>query len=223
MPNIQDFARYAPFSFDQLIKAANSILREKPRLQLSPRTVRYYMAEGVVPAPIGSTRNARYENEHLARLVGIRLLQDQGLSISDANVLLTEWAASGQERLAEEVGRIAGFTPSLDNQYMLMRDARLANALAAESQQDESLYALPPDEDIVELHSADEEADLARWMQGVRARPEVLDVPHGAESVQRFTIIPGVVLEVREGALSELDAQRVQKHIKLLLFRLNIY
>jgi DNA-binding transcriptional MerR regulator len=46
------------------------------------RTVHYYIAEGLLPPPLGEGRRARYTTGHLARLKLIAALRDEGLSLA---------------------------------------------------------------------------------------------------------------------------------------------
>lgn len=48
-----------------------------------PRTVRYYIAQGLLPSPGRLGAGTRYGREHLDRLQLIRTLQDQGLSLAE--------------------------------------------------------------------------------------------------------------------------------------------
>lgn len=47
------------------------------------RTVRYYVQEGLLPAPRGVGRGDHYGPEHLERLVRIRSLQEKGRSLDE--------------------------------------------------------------------------------------------------------------------------------------------
>ena len=47
------------------------------------RTVRYYVQEGLLPAPLGVGRGRHYGEEHLARLQGVKALQEKGLSLEE--------------------------------------------------------------------------------------------------------------------------------------------
>lgn len=70
--------------------------------QTSPRTIRYYIAEGMLPSPGARGRSASYGEEHLVRLRLVRALLDRhlplaeikrilgGLSLADARALLSE-------------------------------------------------------------------------------------------------------------------------------------
>ncbi|HMS54651.1 MAG TPA: MerR family transcriptional regulator [Fimbriimonadaceae bacterium] len=83
MPSVNDYRALAPFTLDEFIQAANSILRDRPSLQISARTVRYYISEGILPPPIGPNRIARYSLEHLARVVEAREGLGQGASLNE--------------------------------------------------------------------------------------------------------------------------------------------
>lgn len=46
------------------------------------RTIHYYISEGLLPPPSGSTRNATYSDAHLARLQLIAALREEGLALA---------------------------------------------------------------------------------------------------------------------------------------------
>ncbi|PKN55276.1 MAG: MerR family transcriptional regulator [Deltaproteobacteria bacterium HGW-Deltaproteobacteria-14] len=50
---------------------------------VSRRTVRYYVQRELLPAPDGLGRGAHYTDEHLARLIRIRGLQEAGVPLVD--------------------------------------------------------------------------------------------------------------------------------------------
>ena len=62
---------------------------------LTPRTVRYYIAEGLVDRPLGEKRGAHYVRRHLEQLLLVRRWTDAGLSLERVREL----------RLAEEKRR----------------------------------------------------------------------------------------------------------------------
>jgi len=47
------------------------------------RTVRYYVQEGLLPAPLGVGRGRHYGPEHVARLQALKALQEQGRSLEE--------------------------------------------------------------------------------------------------------------------------------------------
>jgi len=66
------------FSIDELSTLAG----------LTPRTVRYYIAEGLLERPLGEKRGAYYVQGHLERLLQIRRWSDAGLSLERIRELL---------------------------------------------------------------------------------------------------------------------------------------
>lgn len=55
---------------------------------VTPRTVRYYIAQGLLPSPGRLGPNTRYGREHLDRLHRIRRLQEEGLPLARIRELL---------------------------------------------------------------------------------------------------------------------------------------
>jgi len=50
---------------------------------VSRRTVRYYVQEGLLPAPLGIGRGRHYDDAHLQRLLEVKAQQEAGLSLLD--------------------------------------------------------------------------------------------------------------------------------------------
>jgi len=65
---------------------------------LPPRTIRFYIARGLLPGPRKGGRRAVYGPEHLERLGRIRELQAQGYTLAEIARLL---AADGQPNLPQ--------------------------------------------------------------------------------------------------------------------------
>lgn len=96
MPTIEDYLPFAPFALAELVTAANAILRDRPALQIQPRTVRFYISNGLLPPPSGGPKYARYTIEHLRRVVAIRQWLDQGMSLEQAGELIREGKHGGE-------------------------------------------------------------------------------------------------------------------------------
>lgn len=47
------------------------------------RTVRYYVQEGLLPAPLGLGRGRHYGPEHVERLLAVKALQERGLTLEE--------------------------------------------------------------------------------------------------------------------------------------------
>lgn len=65
--------------------------------QVSPRTVRYYISEGLLPGPGARGKLASYGGDHLARLLLIRRLLDQGMPLAEVK-RATESLSSAEVR-----------------------------------------------------------------------------------------------------------------------------
>lgn len=60
---------------------------------VSRRTVRYYVQEGLLPAPLGVGRGKHYGREHLERLLAVKALQEAGRSLEQIRRTRAEGAA----------------------------------------------------------------------------------------------------------------------------------
>jgi DNA-binding transcriptional MerR regulator len=70
---------------------------------VTPRTIRYYVAQGLLPAPASRGPGARYERGHLDRLQLIKRLQNEHLPLSEIRKQL--------ERMDDDAVRAALRTP----------------------------------------------------------------------------------------------------------------
>ncbi|MBX7131648.1 MAG: helix-turn-helix domain-containing protein [Fimbriimonadaceae bacterium] len=84
MPALTDYVRLSPFTLDELVDAVNSVLRGLPKLHMTARTVKFYIAKGLVPGPVGGPRGARYSMEHVLRVVANRCFPQRGRSLEEA-------------------------------------------------------------------------------------------------------------------------------------------
>jgi DNA-binding transcriptional MerR regulator len=55
---------------------------------VSRRTVRYYVQEGLLPAPLGVGRGRHYGPTHLAQLLRVKALQEEGRSLTAIRAIL---------------------------------------------------------------------------------------------------------------------------------------
>jgi DNA-binding transcriptional MerR regulator len=86
---------------------------------VTPRTVRYYVAQGLLPAPEAAGPATRYGEGHLARLRLIRRLQREHLPLAEIRTRL--------ERLGDdEVGALLDAAGAPDPQPAMTTDATLA-------------------------------------------------------------------------------------------------
>lgn len=66
------------------------------RSGVSPRTIRFYQSEGVLPKPRKDGREARYSEEHVERLAFIAELQERGLKLDAIRDLVALENKSGR-------------------------------------------------------------------------------------------------------------------------------
>jgi DNA-binding transcriptional MerR regulator len=69
------------------------------RAGVTPRTVRYYVAEGLLPPPGGAGQQRVYTTDHLQRLQAIRCLKEAYLPLAEIRRRLDEASAPELERL----------------------------------------------------------------------------------------------------------------------------
>lgn len=77
-PGTPDPSSDERFALDELASLAG----------VTPRTVRYYIAEGIVERPVGEKRGAHYLRRHLEQLLLVRRWTDAGLSLDRVRELL---------------------------------------------------------------------------------------------------------------------------------------
>ncbi len=70
--------------------------------QVAPRTVRYYVQRGLLPAPAFHGRDTRYGRDHLLRLLAIKRLQQAGLPLDAIEARLAGASEKELERLGSK-------------------------------------------------------------------------------------------------------------------------
>ena len=65
---------------------------------VSRRTVRYYVQEGLLPAPLGVGRGRHYGQAHLDRLLEVKAQQEAGLSLDEIRSRRTPPPGGGKPR-----------------------------------------------------------------------------------------------------------------------------
>jgi len=88
-------SRAASWSLDEFVEAANRLLPEvlpnsdvPAKGTLNARLVRHYTTEGVLPRPLKDGAHARYDTDHLVRLLTLRRLAAEGYASSVAGAFL---------------------------------------------------------------------------------------------------------------------------------------
>ena len=103
---------------------------------VSRRTVRYYVQEGLLPAPLGVGRGHHYAREHLERLLEVKALQEQGRSLAEIREVLADGApepvwpptamASPPRSAWTRIELLPGLELSVSSAYRLPSPARLS-------------------------------------------------------------------------------------------------
>src|SRR5690349_12976872 len=99
-------------------------------LDVTERTVRYYITEGLLPPPTGSTPfNSRYGYEHWLRLHFIRRLKEEYLPLSEIKNLLAGRTVTELESLARRTGLLGEAASETESAPQDSRDAYLESLL----------------------------------------------------------------------------------------------
>lgn len=194
MPGLDAYAALAPFQIEELVDAANSILRDRPRLRVSKRTVRYYVSQGVLPAPRGAPKFARYGMEHLAKLVGARAMQDEGQSLEEVGEALRQAFRGGEASGVARIQRLLAAAPESQG-YV----AEQIDAYVGETPQGPLM-----------------EAPTRRLMRS----SDRSDAATPVETL-RFSLCDGAVLEVQKGRPVEDVLRESQRAIERLLYEMS--
>jgi DNA-binding transcriptional MerR regulator len=114
---------------------------------VTPRTVRYYMSQGLLPSPGASGPGAKYDDTHLGRLRLVRKLQREHLPLAEIRQRLAGLDDTAIATLAEApvevpdpqdsaldyIRRVLGPPQARPNRHLAMKQQpRLAYSLAAE-------------------------------------------------------------------------------------------
>jgi DNA-binding transcriptional MerR regulator len=78
-----------------------SLAELSERAQVAPRTIRFYIAQGLLPGPLRSGRGAAYGDVHLELLGRIQALQQQGMTLKEVQFALAP--GEGRMELPEPV------------------------------------------------------------------------------------------------------------------------
>jgi DNA-binding transcriptional MerR regulator len=157
---------------------------------LAPRTVRYYIAEGLLPGPGARGRSASYGQDHLDRLRLIRRLSERHMPLAEQRQLLAGLDAEATRAVLMEEERGTATTleatrpasPSAYVEALLDRARALRGPGLAERT---GVFAASPTAPQSGPNRA--AASAARWR----------DDPSGANNWRRWDLAPGVELHVR--------------------------
>lgn len=165
------------------------------------RTIRYYVAEGLVPGPGTRGKGTTYGVEHLSRLRLIRLLTERHVPLAEIRRLVEHLSAEETRALLSEEERQAqalSAETATDSPRAYI-SGLLERARAARSADDMTHFRSPP------------KALYGIQRSSAAARSEA---PRSLGAWERWELAPGVELQV-QGPLDE-RRQRLVEHLMRL-------
>lgn len=148
---------------------------------VSVRTIRYYIGEGLLPAPVGAGPQSHYTESHAKRLRAIALMKDRFLPLREIRRALAGLDDQEIDRLIDDLGGNDHFaSPMFAPEAAMIAEER-------EPLYDAMLY--------IDSVLPEAEARAPRRRTPPRTREPVRD---DGESWQRITIGDGIELLVRD-------------------------
>jgi DNA-binding transcriptional MerR regulator len=134
---------------------------------VTPRTVRYYVAQGLLPSPEAAGPSTRYGDGHLARLRLIRRLQRDHLPLAEIRLRLERLGddaviatVSALDAVEPEPSREAGDTLGFVRQLMAQTGVR-PTTMSSGSGLSLRMAVAPPQRDAWDVPAADREGGFA--------------------------------------------------------------
>jgi DNA-binding transcriptional MerR regulator len=175
---------------------------------VTPRTVRYYIGQGLLPGPVGQGPAAQYSRSHVDRLRVIKRLQLQHLPLAEIRSRLEELDENEIARLADEVEPAIGNDPDAapaQSALAYIRGVLGERAPARQSAPASARYlAVPP------MASRVREPTTDYLMKPTLPKPR----PTGSDrsTWERISLAPDIELHVRR----PLDRQSIKQLDQLL-------
>ncbi len=104
----------ARYGVEELAELLNREVAD-PRDEVSRRTIRYFVQEGLLQEPYGLGRGKHYGAEHLQRLRDIRDLQKKGLSLSEVRERLARPSQGGADLRASRAAAPRASGPAVSS------------------------------------------------------------------------------------------------------------
>jgi DNA-binding transcriptional MerR regulator len=190
--------------------------------EVTIRTIRYYVAEDVLPPPLGSSRASIYTEEHLNRLRLIKILKEEFLPLQEIRALLSGLDQAAVLELLAQREREEVPSPSTSAKdylkTLLVSPASAAEAPALMRHKVESHQArssTPVDNQLQRSPlplPAKEEALAPGFAESKRLPPE----PEvGGDLWQRIELAPGVELHVEAAAVAPSLRSKIEQLVKV--------
>ena len=173
---------------------------------VTPRTVRYYVSQGLLPSPGAVGPGAKYDDGHLDRLRLIRRLQREHLPLAEIRGRLANLDDATIAGLAEE-------PPTLAEDSALDYIRRV---LAPQRNQQPALAAAPPARAMLARRFENAPAAFAPPQHLLPSMPPEPATPQPLERAQweRITLAPDIELHVRR-PLSRPLSKKVNRLVSI--------
>jgi DNA-binding transcriptional MerR regulator len=179
--------------------------------EISERTIRYYIQEGVLPPPLGAGPASYYGLKHLTRLSLVRRLKATLLSLSQIKQLLSELTPDELEQIADQFyDELAHTNPVVQGRARLER-ARPALAKTGPG----AGSALPLQEELEVFHPPEEQ-----MLAHEGSTP--LESLNFAGRWNRIALAPGLELHYQEGGPQDSGEGR-ERLARLVELALRLY
>ena len=171
---------------------------------VTPRTVRYYITQGLLPSPDAQGPQTRYTDEHLERLLAIKRLQAQDIPLAKIRARLRTTAPDDMSTIASSPTPTAPAPAVAESALDYIRDV-LGDAPIAHRRAARAAGSMPA------------AAPLPAAAPPTAAAPAASPPPPGDERSQweRITLDPDVELHVRR-PLSRQQNKRVERLIRIV-------
>ena len=203
-------SRAASWSLDEFVEAANQLLPEvlpnsdlPAKATLNARLVRHYTTEGILPRPLKDGAQARYDTDHLVRVLTLRRLAAEGYASGVAGAFLARHDREALARfLLGELQLDLGLTsavhaiplPRLDHLSPAVRERLAALRASAGLQPLEAVArggeSRPVDEIPASALAFDEREAPLRSLDPLEGSNEAI-------SYTRYPLVDGLELHVR--------------------------
>lgn len=184
------------------------------RADTTVRTVHYYVAEGLLPPPDGTTRNALYGADHLARLRIIAALRSEGLSLAAIRSRLALLDGDGVVEILRTLDRFAAEIQAGEVPVLGLIEAAVVDRSSETSSMAENAPSGPEmisgrggtvrEPDAPDSARAYVERMLRRSGGAQPVRPRQASLPRPGrppETWHHFTIEEGIEVRVRDDRL----------------------
>ena len=176
---------------------------KKEKIDVSRRTIHFYIKEGILPPPEGQGGGARYSEEHVLRLKLIRKLQSTHLKLSGIKEALENMSIEKMQELLRETPRKQ---PKLDVNTLdnWLHAGPVEFEMKSLKEEIENSEAVFPNE--ISFLDLREDRDIRPRHSKTRGRGHILGkvtrtTTMHRETWQRISITEGVELNIRQDIL----------------------